>query len=45
MENEYGSYGDDHAYIQHLTDVARDILGASTTLYTTGIMLYVGLMH
>ncbi|XP_058780617.1 beta-galactosidase 17-like [Vicia villosa] len=35
VENEYGSYGDDKAYLQHLVTLARSHLGHNAILYTT----------
>ncbi|KAI5413772.1 variant 2, Beta-galactosidase 17 [Lathyrus oleraceus] len=35
VENEYGSYGDDKAYLQHLITLARGHLGHDAILYTT----------
>ncbi|KAL8159264.1 hypothetical protein V2J09_000801 [Rumex salicifolius] len=35
IENEYGSFGDDKAYLHHLVRVARRHLGNSIILYTT----------
>lgn len=32
IENEYGSYGDDKAYLQHLVTLARGHLGHDTIL-------------
>ncbi|SDK09955.1 glycoside hydrolase family 35 protein [Streptomyces indicus] len=34
VENEYGSYGSDRAYLRHLTDVLRD-LGVEVPLFTS----------
>ncbi|XP_027340911.1 beta-galactosidase 17 isoform X2 [Abrus precatorius] len=35
IENEYGSYGDDKAYLHHLVTLARSHLGHDVILYTT----------
>ncbi|CAI8611983.1 unnamed protein product [Vicia faba] len=35
VENEYGSYGDDKAYLQSLITLARSHLGHNAILYTT----------
>ncbi|CAN1286585.1 Beta-galactosidase 17 [Linum perenne] len=35
IENEFGSYGDDQAYLRHLVRLARRHLGDSIILYTT----------
>lgn len=35
IENEYGSYGDDKAYLHHLITLARGHLGQDAILYTT----------
>ncbi|KAM1462223.1 hypothetical protein ACFX1R_048675 [Malus domestica] len=35
IENEFGSYGDDKAYLHHLVSVARKHLGEDAILYTT----------
>ncbi|KAK3018701.1 hypothetical protein RJ639_003132, partial [Escallonia herrerae] len=35
IENEFGSYGDDKAYLHHLVTVARRHLGENIILYTT----------
>ncbi|GLU14323.1 hypothetical protein SLE2022_308990 [Rubroshorea leprosula] len=35
IENEYGSYGDDKAYLHHLVMLARQLLGEEIILYTT----------
>ncbi|XP_016169851.1 beta-galactosidase 17 [Arachis ipaensis] len=35
IENEYGSYGNDKAYLQHLVVLARSHLGPDIILYTT----------
>ncbi|KAK9923630.1 hypothetical protein M0R45_032037 [Rubus argutus] len=35
IENEYGSYGNDKAYLRHLVSVARKYLGDDVILYTT----------
>ncbi|KAK9697438.1 hypothetical protein RND81_08G037600 [Saponaria officinalis] len=35
MENEYGSYGDDKAYLHHLVELGRRHLGNDVILYTT----------
>ncbi|WOK98605.1 beta-galactosidase 8 isoform X2 [Canna indica] len=35
VENEFGSYGDDKAYLHYLVDVARKHLGHGIILYTT----------
>ncbi|KAA8541682.1 hypothetical protein F0562_022834 [Nyssa sinensis] len=35
IENEYGSYGDDKAYLHHLVKLARGHLGDDIILYTT----------
>uniref|UniRef100_A0A5B7BUK6 Beta-galactosidase n=1 Tax=Davidia involucrata TaxID=16924 RepID=A0A5B7BUK6_DAVIN len=35
VENEYGSYGDDKAYLHHLVKLARGHLGDDIILYTT----------
>lgn len=35
IENEYGSYGDDKAYLHHLVKLARRHLGDDIILYTT----------
>ncbi|KAL9235469.1 hypothetical protein vseg_010227 [Gypsophila vaccaria] len=35
MENEYGSYGDDQAYLHHLVELGRRHLGNDVILYTT----------
>lgn len=35
IENEYGSYGDDKAYMHHLVKLARRHLGDDIILYTT----------
>nr|KYP58381.1 Beta-galactosidase 17 [Cajanus cajan] len=35
IENEYGSYGDDKAYLHHLVTLARGHLGHEVILYTT----------
>ncbi|XP_051135682.1 beta-galactosidase 17 isoform X2 [Andrographis paniculata] len=35
VENEYGSYGDDKAYLHYLVKLARRHLGDDTILYTT----------
>ncbi|KAI4324789.1 hypothetical protein MLD38_030245 [Melastoma candidum] len=35
IENEYGSYGNDKAYMRHLVDLARGHLGSDIVLYTT----------
>ncbi|XP_027928587.1 beta-galactosidase 8 isoform X1 [Vigna unguiculata] len=35
IENEFGSYGDDKAYLHHLVTLARDRLGHDVILYTT----------
>ncbi|KAL2332273.1 hypothetical protein Fmac_019854 [Flemingia macrophylla] len=35
IENEYGSYGDDKAYLHHLVILARGHLGHEVILYTT----------
>ncbi|KAI4355504.1 hypothetical protein L6164_004268 [Bauhinia variegata] len=35
IENEYGSYGDDKAYLHHLVSLARGHLGHDVILYTT----------
>ncbi|XAR67615.1 Beta-galactosidase [Bertholletia excelsa] len=35
IENEYGSYGDDKVYLEHLVKLARRHLGEDTILYTT----------
>jgi beta-galactosidase len=33
VENEYGSYGDDKAYLRHLITLARGHLGHDAILY------------
>ncbi|KAJ6348262.1 hypothetical protein OIU76_004684 [Salix suchowensis] len=35
IENEFGSYGDDKAYLHHLVELARGHLGDEIILYTT----------
>ncbi|OMO70788.1 Glycoside hydrolase, family 35 [Corchorus capsularis] len=35
IENEFGSYGDDKAYLRHLVKLARGHLGEDIILYTT----------
>ncbi|KAI5336824.1 PREDICTED: beta-galactosidase [Prunus dulcis] len=35
IENEFGSYGDDKAYLHHLVSLARKHLGDEVILYTT----------
>ncbi|KAL0554260.1 hypothetical protein IC582_008177 [Cucumis melo] len=35
IENEFGSYGDDQAYLHHLVALARGYLGDEIILYTT----------
>ncbi|KAL5579481.1 hypothetical protein UlMin_011923 [Ulmus minor] len=35
VENEYGSFGDDKAYLHHLVRLAKDHLGDDIILYTT----------
>ncbi|XP_048234475.1 beta-galactosidase 17 [Ricinus communis] len=35
IENEFGSYGDDKAYLHHLIKLAREHLGERIILYTT----------
>ncbi|KAG5601947.1 hypothetical protein H5410_033317 [Solanum commersonii] len=35
IENEFGSYGDDKAYLHHLVSIARKHLGDDVILYTT----------
>ncbi|XP_038875608.1 beta-galactosidase 17 [Benincasa hispida] len=35
IENEFGSYGDDQAYLHHLVTLARGYLGDEIILYTT----------
>ncbi|XP_068647552.1 beta-galactosidase 17 [Aristolochia californica] len=35
IENEYGSYGEDKKYLQHLVTLARKLLGEDIILYTT----------
>ncbi|XP_015079424.1 beta-galactosidase 17 [Solanum pennellii] len=35
IENEFGSYGDDKAYLHHLVRIARGHLGDDVILYTT----------
>lgn len=35
IENEFGSYGDDKAYLHHLVTLARGYLGDEIVLYTT----------
>ncbi|KAK4269224.1 hypothetical protein QN277_022411 [Acacia crassicarpa] len=35
IENEFGSYGNDQAYLHHLVNLARDHLGHDVILYTT----------
>ncbi|KAH9607420.1 hypothetical protein KSS87_007510 [Heliosperma pusillum] len=35
IENEYGSYGDDKAYLRHLVELGRRHLGNGVILYTT----------
>ncbi|WCJ39514.1 beta-galactosidase 17 [Euphorbia peplus] len=35
IENEFGSYGDDKAYLHHLVKLAREHLGDNIILYTT----------
>ncbi|XP_038720971.1 beta-galactosidase 17 isoform X1 [Tripterygium wilfordii] len=35
IENEFGSYGDDKAYLHHLVALARQHLGRNVILYTT----------
>ncbi|KAE8659556.1 Beta-galactosidase 17 [Hibiscus syriacus] len=35
IENEFGSYGDDKAYLRHLVKLAREHLGEDIILYTT----------
>ncbi|KAJ4848084.1 Beta-galactosidase 17 [Turnera subulata] len=35
IENEFGSFGDDKAYLHHLVKVAREHLGEDVILYTT----------
>ncbi|KAF9685142.1 hypothetical protein SADUNF_Sadunf03G0023700 [Salix dunnii] len=35
IENEFGSYGDDKAYLHHLVELARGHLGDDIILYTT----------
>jgi beta-galactosidase len=35
MENEYGYYGEDKAYLRHLVAKARQHLGQQVLLYTT----------
>ncbi|KAK7325113.1 hypothetical protein VNO77_29199 [Canavalia gladiata] len=35
IENEYGSYGDDKAYLHHLVTLAKGHLGHDVILYTT----------
>ncbi|XP_022945678.1 beta-galactosidase 17 isoform X2 [Cucurbita moschata] len=35
IENEFGSYGDDQAYLHHLVKLARGHLGNEVILYTT----------
>ncbi|XP_022148250.1 beta-galactosidase 17 isoform X2 [Momordica charantia] len=35
IENEFGSYGDDQAYLHHLVTLARGYLGDEVILYTT----------
>ncbi|KAF7843491.1 Beta-galactosidase 17 [Senna tora] len=35
VENEYGSYGNDKAYLHHLVNLARGHLGQDVILYTT----------
>ncbi|PQQ09876.1 beta-galactosidase 17 isoform X1 [Prunus yedoensis var. nudiflora] len=35
IENEFGSYGDDKAYLHHLVSLARKHLGDDVILYTT----------
>lgn len=35
VENEFGSYGDDKAYLRQLAALARKHLGDETILYTT----------
>ncbi|KDP40762.1 hypothetical protein JCGZ_24761 [Jatropha curcas] len=35
IENEYGSYGHDKAYLHHLVKLAREHLGKNIILYTT----------
>ncbi|XP_071731937.1 beta-galactosidase 17 [Rutidosis leptorrhynchoides] len=35
IENEFGSYGDDKAYLHHLVNLARSHLGDDVILYTT----------
>lgn len=35
IENEFGSYGDDQAYLHHLVKLARGYLGDEVILYTT----------
>ncbi|XP_054780948.1 beta-galactosidase 17 isoform X2 [Prosopis cineraria] len=35
IENEYGSYGNDKAYLHHLVNLARGHLGHDVILYTT----------
>ncbi|KAK7261708.1 hypothetical protein RIF29_28026 [Crotalaria pallida] len=35
IENEFGSYGDDQAYLHHLVSLARGHLGHDVILYTT----------
>ena len=34
IENEFGWYGDDQKYLQHLADTARKYLGYNIILYT-----------
>ncbi|KAJ9179335.1 hypothetical protein P3X46_011138 [Hevea brasiliensis] len=35
IENEFGSYGDDQAYLHHLVKLAQEHLGENIVLYTT----------